>query len=407
MNLNCARKLDYWVGIPVSLIISVLWKIERIFSFKRKLETTVPKKIVFLELSEMGSAILAYSSILKAKELYPASKLYFWIFKENVDSVTILEIIPKENILQIRSKNLFLLFVDTLKALHRIRKERIDTIVDFELFSRFTSILVYLSRAKNRVGFYKFSMEGLYRSDVYSHKVSYNPYMHISRNFLNLIYSLKESTRELPLLKRSVADKITEVPKKIFNNEQKKLILAKLKTVNNKISEASKLIILNFGIGDYLPLRNWPLENYFKLSEELLKRDDVFIILIGVKFAKGQKEHIKDLLEHERCVDLIGKTSVEEVVDICCVSRLLISHDSGMANLASLTAINTIVMFGPETPVLYAPLNSNMEIIYKNFSCSPCFSAYNHRKSVCRDNLCLQAISVDEVYEMSVRRACL
>lgn len=402
MNLNSARKIDFWVGIPVSLIISIFYKIEQLFCFVKPAKEASVQKIIFLELSEIGSAILAYSAIMKAKELYPDAQLYFWIFKENAQSVTISGIIPVENIIQISSRNLFILFIDTLKALWKIRKERIDIIIDLELFSRFTSILCYLSRAKKRVGFYRFSMEGLFRADVYTHKVIYNPYMHISRNFLSLVYALKEPVKELPLLKKPVFNEITQVPKGLIVNEDRKIIWAKLKASNSKVSEGSKLVILNFGMGDYLFLRTWPLESYLQLADKLLKDAGVFVVLIGIKYVLNQKTQIRSLLSHERCVDLIGKTSVKELIDLCSIAHLLISHDSGVANLASLTSIKTIVLFGPETPVLYAPLNSNMIIIYKNFACSPCFSAYNHRNSICRNNLCLQAISADEVYEKAM-----
>ena len=38
-----------------------------------------------------------------------------------------------------------------------------DVVIDLELFSRFTSLITYLSGAPIRVGFFKFNMEGLYR----------------------------------------------------------------------------------------------------------------------------------------------------------------------------------------------------------------------------------------------------
>jgi len=101
---------------------------------------------------------------------------------------------------------------------------------------------------------------------------------------------------------------------------------------------------------------------------------------------------------------MTGRTSVPEVVDLCSISRLLISHDCGIAHLASLTALDTVVLFGPETPALYAPLNQNLTVIYKDFACSPCFLAYNHRTSFCRDNSCLKTVSVDEVYAAAMSR---
>jgi hypothetical protein len=54
------------------------------------------------------------------------------------------------------------------------------------------------------------------------------------------------------------------------------------------------------------------------------------------------------------------------------------------------------VLFGPETPDLYRPLG-NSKVIYAGLACSPCVSATNHRKSACIDNVCMRAISVEQV----------
>jgi hypothetical protein len=55
------------------------------------------------------------------------------------------------------------------------------------------------------------------------------------------------------------------------------------------------------------------------------------------------------------------------------------------------------VLFGPETPKLYQPLGTS-QTIYAGLACSPCVSAHNHRKTACTDNVCMRAISVEQVY---------
>jgi ADP-heptose:LPS heptosyltransferase len=106
---------------------------------------------------------------------------------------------------------------------------------------------------------------------------------------------------------------------------------------------------------------------------------------------------ICDALGSSRCINLAGETAFRELIDLYNIAHLLVSNDSGPPNLASLTDIKTLVFFGPETPACYKPLGENVEALYADFLCSPCVSAYNHRKSSCRDNRCLKAITVDEV----------
>jgi ADP-heptose:LPS heptosyltransferase len=100
----------------------------------------------------------------------------------------------------------------------------------------------------------------------------------------------------------------------------------------------------------------------------------------------------------ERCINLTGKTrTLRDVVALFNISKVLVTNDSGPAHFASLSPIQTVALFGPETPVLYGPLGTGVTSIYANYSCSPCVSAHNHRHTCCTDNKCLQIIEVVEV----------
>jgi ADP-heptose:LPS heptosyltransferase len=80
------------------------------------------------------------------------------------------------------------------------------------------------------------------------------------------------------------------------------------------------------------------------------------------------------------------------------IADVLVTNDSGPAHFAALTPIHVVVFFGPETPELYRPVTEHCTVLYSNYACSPCVSAFNQRRSVCSNNRCLQAISVDEVH---------
>jgi len=87
MDVDHIRKIDKWLGIPMCAFFTVLYKIRTLF--KPSLQKPVqPKNILFVELSEMGSAILAYSALQKTKELFPDSNIYFLIFEENKKACT-------------------------------------------------------------------------------------------------------------------------------------------------------------------------------------------------------------------------------------------------------------------------------------------------------------------------------
>ncbi len=399
MDVEHIRKIDKWLGIPMCAVLTILYKIRILF--KPSLRKPVhPKNILFVELSEMGSAILAYSVLQKTKELFPDSTNYFLIFEENKESVYITKAIPEENVLTIDCSNFSKFISSTLSVLRTFHKIPIDTYIDMELFSRATSIISYLSGAHNRVGYYKFHMEGLYRGNFLTHKVTYNPHQHISYNFYNLLYSLTAPPEEYPKLKKHVED-IPHVPYIASFDEAKRNIFLKLKAENSELNENSKLIIFNPNAG-ILPIRAWPLEKYCELVKRLSKLENTFIVIMGVNEAGKDAKIIKKEAP-DRIVDLTNKTTLMEIIDLFNISDVLVTNDSGPAHFASLTPITNIVFFGPETPKLYGPLGENCHALYADFGCSPCVSAFNHRKTTCKDNQCVKAISVDIVYDLVVK----
>jgi len=398
MDINTIRKIDYYAGIIICFILTVFNKAAKIFGIAKK-PKKYPKNMLFIELSEMGSTVLAYPAMKKIKDLYPDSKLYFLIFKKNKPSVEILKIIEKENIITIRDNSFFALILDTIKAILKLRKRKIDTSFDLELFSRFSNILSYLSGANNRIGFNNYYAEGLYRGDLQTHKIYYNTHQHISMNFLSMIYSLETNIRDRPLLKKEIDKKDIQLPQLPLTKEKQTNIWNILKSINPAISRKNKLVIINPNAGDILPIRAWPIQNYIELIKKLLEDKKTFIIITGTKCAKSDAELITREVANNRCINLVEKTKFGELIDLFNISNLLITNDSGPGHFASLTPIKTIVFFGPETPNLYKPIGKNVTVFYKQLACSPCLTAFNHRHSPCKNNKCLKAIKVDEVYQ--------
>jgi ADP-heptose:LPS heptosyltransferase len=92
-----------------------------------------------------------------------------------------------------------------------------------------------------------------------------------------------------------------------------------------------------------------------------------------------------------------GCTTLEELIALYWMADVLVTNDSGPGHFASITDVKTVVMFGPETPLLYGPLGGNATVIWKRLACSPCVSAFNHRNTPCTDNVCMKMITMHEV----------
>jgi len=397
MNIDLMRFIDRKLGIPLCVLFSIVHSFLKLF--KKTTYIKSPKKILFIEMSEMGSLVLSYSLFRKTREIYPEASLYFLTFKETRNAVDILNFFPEENIITIESKNILGFLASSIRVIRKLRKQKIDIVLDMELFARFTAILSYVIGAKNRVGFHKYTNEGLYRGNFLTHKVPFNPHIHIAYNMLNLIYAVKSSLDSVPLTKFPYHKKDIVIPKVEISSDVREAVLSKLATVNHEVLQAEKLILINPNASDIIPIRRWPAEKYIELIKLLLKHEGVYVVITGIETEREEAAGICEAVGSKKCMNFAGMTTFSELIELYHVADILITNDSGPVHFSSMTDIKTFVFFGPETPKLYGPLNKDTHVFYSNFSCSPCVSAFNHRKSPCNNNECLKAISVQSVYQ--------
>jgi hypothetical protein len=60
--------------------------------------------------------------------------------------------------------------------------------------------------------------------------------------------------------------------------------------------------------------------------------------------------------------------------------------------------VEVVVLFGPETPLLFAAPSPRTHPLWAGLACSPCINAFNNRNSTCRNNVCMREITVDHVF---------
>lgn len=396
MNIRTMRFMDYWIGRPLCFLFSLLNFILKTVSFSRKTKD-IPEKVLFIKLSELGAIVLAYPFLKQLKRNYPLAQLFFVTFEKNRDVFELLDaIVPDENILVISDRSFWSFAADTVKLIAKIRRKKIDIVFDLEFFSRFSSILSYLSGGKKRVGFYRYTFEGLYRGELLTHKVLYNPLNHVVKSYLSLEQVIREENKNSPELKETVNINDCVFPEYKTQNNSRKELQNKIEKTGFKIG---RVFLINPGEG-VLPAREWPLDSFIALSRLILEEENAGIIFIGTEGADNKAKLMQKTLNNPRCIDLVGQTTLAELMELFLISDVLISNDCGLVHLAMLTPIKKFVLFGPESPQVFGPLGDNNYILYTNWLCSPCLSVLNHRDSACLDNKCLKNIRPEKVYAL-------
>jgi ADP-heptose:LPS heptosyltransferase len=396
LNPDLMRAIDYWVGIPLVFLLTLLSRVQRFIGLAGS-PAGRPRNILFIQLAEMGTMVVAYPALRKARELHPDATLHFLCFGQIQSSVEMLEIIPSENIITVNAQSALSLARDTLRFLRQARRRRIDTVINLEAFVRYSSMLSYLSGACRRVGFHRFNQEGLYAGDLLTHKVLHNAHIHAAHTFLDLVHALDAPSGQVPQVKRPRAMDCLEVPKIPADPGAAEGIWRKLRAIHADVGPTRKLVVLNPNASDKFPMRRVPLESFTELARRLLEDPEVFVLITGVASEKPDAEAICAELGSPRALDLTGQTTMTELLRLFDLAQVLVTNDSGPAHFAALTRIHAVVFFGPEIPDRYRPLTSTSDLIHTGYSCSPCIGPLNQRRSPCNDNLCLKSIRMEEI----------
>jgi ADP-heptose:LPS heptosyltransferase len=397
MEPNTMRWIDFWIGVPLCFVTTVIYRLQRLLGLKRSDPGARPQRVLFIQLAEMGTMVVAYPALRKFQELFPDAAVHFLCFAQTRSSVEMLELIDPNNILTINNRSAFGLIRDTLLFPIRARRRKIDTVVNLETFVRYSSLLSYASGASTRVGFHRFNQEGLYTGNLLTHAVMYNPHVHAGHTFLDLVHALMAPPDQIPRVKRPLGSDRLTAPQMTVDRTIEERMWATLRRLNPAIGPSRKLVVLNPNASKRFPMRRLPLDDYARLAGRLLEDPDVYILITGLAEEKSDAQAICERVPSPRLLDLTGMTTMTELLHVFHMAQVLITNDSGPAHFACLTGVHVVVFFGPELPDRYRPLAKSVDVVYAAYSCSPCVSPFNQRLTPCNDNQCLKNFDIDTV----------
>ncbi len=384
MNIDVLRRIDRWAGVPLCRLASLLPGSDALPAGPIR-----ARRILVIMLSEMGSLVLAEPMFRDLRKRFPAAELHALLFEKNRELLELLDVMPPENIITIDDTSAGSFLGGSVRAVRSMRRLGIDTVIDGELFTRVSSLFAYLSGASLRVGFHRHTQEGLYRGDFINRPVLYNPYLHLSHQLLTLADAVDSESR--PAGKRVVPSGRPTVSRIAFGEQEIEAMRGKFAT-DFPGADPRKLVLLQPG-GGALPIRAWPVAHYSSLARGLIEAG-YGLAIIGAPTDRVVARSIVSAVGEERCLDLTGYTrTLRELLLLFHLAPLIIANDGGAAQFSALTPIPAVIIFGPETPLLYGSLNPRAVSVCRNFSCSPCLSAYNHRKTPCDgDARCLREL---------------
>jgi ADP-heptose:LPS heptosyltransferase len=345
------------------------------------------QSFVILTLAHIGDFIWATSAISLVKKTNSSSKLALIIF----DSVYSLadKSLRADKIILVNSKyynhknkfikNVYKIFC-CLKYFFILRKY--ETIIFFEQYKIWSLFAKYIYKIKNIVGpnltWYGYNVPDI-NSKYYTHIINMpinSNKTHMMIRYQIMIRSfLNTCNLSVPILPDTtyLKDKISE----LLGNKKKYSIALCLEGNN--------------------VLKSWEIENWttlIKLLTDVYKDISFFILGTG----DSQKLIVQDIVNSLKNIDIrnfVNKTSLLEVKELLKYVDLLLTVDTGIAHIAGVLNLPTIVLYGPTLPDQCRPVNCRAEQICLYEKCSPCNYNLNNN---CSNNFCLINITPEMVF---------
>jgi lipopolysaccharide heptosyltransferase II len=142
---------------------------------------------------------------------------------------------------------------------------------------------------------------------------------------------------------------------------------------------------------EYGPAKRWLPERFAEAAAKITAQSSAQWILLGTKNDAAIGEQIAAAIG-DHCVNRIGQTTLDQLIDELRRCRLLLTNDTGTMHLAALLGVPVVAVFGSTEPRLTGPLGNGHTISRHHVECSPCFL-----RECPIDFRCMKAVSADEV----------
>ncbi len=330
------------------------------------------KQILIIKSDELRNLVLAVPSFRMMRKTFPNSRISLL-----VDSklISLIEKCPyiDECIGFDQSKRHQLRYI--LSSAQQLRNRKFDLSIDLQNTWR-THLLAFLAAIPRRFG-YKRRIAGFLLTDSVEFDeaaiTNVNPVQH-----------------QFEVLKRCGVIEFDDALE-LWTKPEDEI------SISQKFEEAginsSQLIGLVIATDSRWTNKRWPIEQFLELSKLLIKNFNCQIILLGRREDQELGE-VFDRSNLERVFNLIGKTTLPQLVALIKRLDVLITTDAVSLHIASACGTRTVSLFGP-TDSKWNILPPSVHIsLSKHLPCQPC------RSPVCSNPqqfLCMREIEVDEV----------
>ena len=122
---------------------------------------------------------------------------------------------------------------------------------------------------------------------------------------------------------------------------------------------------------EFGPAKRWPTAHFATLARLLAARGRPVWLVGGKKDAPISAEIAA--AAPGAVVDLCGRTSLDQAVDLLAASAGVVTNDSGLMHVSAALGRPLVALFGSSSPGYTPPLSDKARVLSLKLECSPCF----------------------------------
>ncbi len=146
-------------------------------------------------------------------------------------------------------------------------------------------------------------------------------------------------------------------------------------------------------IGTSWESKEWFFQGYYELVENILSSGSRQVVLLGDHSKTASAAELCEKVDSRRLINLVGKTSLLELVAVLKAAVASVGPDSGPAHLAAAVGTPFVTLFGPTSPRRAAPYKYEHLVVQSDINCVSCYK----KKCPNHNNKCMLLIGVKAV----------
>ena len=149
------------------------------------------------------------------------------------------------------------------------------------------------------------------------------------------------------------------------------------------------------------PSRDAPPTFFRNCTEIIIREGGLPVVIAGLASHRRTAGELLSGLPRERIMNLVGATSLRQLLEVLAGARFLLANDSGNLHMARLVGTPAVGVFGPTAPEQrFYNLSGELMTIRHLLPCSPCAHTPWHLKCPGTYLQCLRELEASDAREM-------